>query len=172
MTNRVDALIARVIEREGGYVNHPSDNGGPTKYGITLATLHRWRGTPVSAADVANLSSTEAAQIYKRRYFTDPGFEAIWDPAVQEFLFDYAVNSGPGAAVKALQTAIGVVADGEIGPITKAALNKITNFPALFYRLKAERYELLLRFIGRDSRQAVFAQGWANRLDEFESPIS
>ena len=74
--------------------------------------------------------------------------------------------------MKALQTAIGVTADGGFGPISKAALAKITNMPALFYRLKAERYESLLRYIGRDPSQAVFAQGWANRLDGFEEKLS
>ena len=31
----VDALIGGLIEREGGYVNHPADKGGPTCFGIT-----------------------------------------------------------------------------------------------------------------------------------------
>ena len=33
----VDELIDELIEREGGYVNHPADRGGPTKFGITEA---------------------------------------------------------------------------------------------------------------------------------------
>lgn len=98
MTDNIDALIARVIEREGGYSNNPNDNGGPTKYGITLATLHGWRQAPVSAADVQSLTTSEAAQIYRRNYFVGPGLDAVKDPEIQEFLFDYGVNSGPGAA--------------------------------------------------------------------------
>ena len=31
-SDKVEALIARLIERKGGYVNNPSDHGGPTKY--------------------------------------------------------------------------------------------------------------------------------------------
>lgn len=171
MADTIDALIGRVIEREGGYVDNPNDAGGPTKYGITLATLHGWRKVPVGAADVANLTASEAAQIYRQNYFVGPGLDAVKDPMIQEFLFDYAVNSGTGAAVRALQTALGVPADGSFGPQSKAALDRVNNQVALFYRLKCERYELLLRFIGSSPGNAVFASGWANRLDQFEERI-
>ena len=40
MTN-IDELIDDVIEREGGYVNHPADRGGPTNWGITEAVARR-----------------------------------------------------------------------------------------------------------------------------------
>ena len=33
----VDELIDELIEREGGFVSHPADRGGPTRYGITEA---------------------------------------------------------------------------------------------------------------------------------------
>jgi hypothetical protein len=33
----VDTLIDEVISREGGYVDHPADRGGPTMFGITEA---------------------------------------------------------------------------------------------------------------------------------------
>jgi lysozyme family protein len=171
MTDSIDALIDRVIQREGGYVNNPNDAGGPTKYGITLATLHGWRHAPVSAADVKNLTTNEAILIYRSQYFTKPGLDAVKDPGIQEFLFDYGVNSGPGAAVRALQTALGVTADGDFGPASRAALDKINNQQALFYRLKCERYEMLLRFIGSSPGNAVFAIGWSNRLDQFEEKI-
>jgi len=177
MSDRIGDLIARVIKREGGYVNNSADAGGPTKYGITLATLHEYRGTAVGAADVMNLSEDEAAQIYRTRYFP-AGLEAIDNDAVLEELFDYGVNSGTGAAVSALQTILkreglyqGAI-DGAFGPQSAVALGKVKNWPALFYAIKCERYELLLRYIGRRPDQAQFATGWANRLDTIESPLS
>ena len=33
----IDALIDAVIDREGGYVNHPADRGVPTRWGVTEA---------------------------------------------------------------------------------------------------------------------------------------
>lgn len=41
----VDEMIDAIIRREGGYVNHPADRGGPTRYGITMATLSEELGT-------------------------------------------------------------------------------------------------------------------------------
>lgn len=168
MSDAIDDLISRVIQREGGFVNNPADAGGATKYGITKATLTGWRKSYVSDSDVEAMTEEEARAIYRAVYFDRPGFGAITYPPLLEFLFDFGVNSGPAAATKALQAALGVDADGVFGPISRAALGRCTNLQALFYRLKCERYELLLRFIGRDPAQAQFAAGWANRLDQFE----
>lgn len=171
---RLQQLIDALIAREGGYVNDPDDSGGPTKYGITLAALHEWRRAPVTAADVEALDRSEAAQIYAARYFLNPGFDQVRDPQLQEFLFDFAVNSGPAAAVKGLQSALqqaglysGAI-DGGLGPKTAGALATATNHPALFYAVKCERYELMLRYVGARPVAAKYAAGWANRLDEFQ----
>ena len=32
----IDLYIPKLIKHEGGYVNHPLDKGGATKYGVTL----------------------------------------------------------------------------------------------------------------------------------------
>ena len=170
----LDAMIDRLLEREGGFVNHPADRGGATNWGITQGTLAAWRGVAVSAADVQVMGKDEARAIYRDRYFTKPGFDAIADPELQELLFDYAVNSGPGAAAKGLQTALQGMGlykgniDGGFGPKSQAALAACNNIPELYYRTKCERYELFLRFIGRDPAQAVFATGWSNRMDELQ----
>lgn len=164
MSDAIDTLIDRVIEREGGYVNHPADRGGPTNWGITQATLKAWRQQPVSWADVQALTKDEARKIYRANYFA--GLGDVTDPKVLEFLFDYAVNSGPGRAVRALQSVIGVTADGAFGPMSKAALAKVDQ-ATLYWPLVAERLDNYLRIIGRDHSQAVFATGWANRIVPF-----
>jgi lysozyme family protein len=177
VTDLIGQLIAHVIKREGGYVNDPSDAGGPTKYGITLATLHAYRNRAVSAEDVQMLSEEEAAQIYRTRYFP-AGFEKIKDAGLLELLFDYGVLSGTGASVKALQTVLkrSKLYDGEIdggfGPKSAEALGKVNNWAALFYAVKCERYELFMRYIGASPSQSKYAAGWSNRQDQFEESIS
>ena len=56
----LDAMIDRLLEREGGFVNHPADRGGATNWGVTQGTLAAWRGYPVSVADVHALTRDEA----------------------------------------------------------------------------------------------------------------
>lgn len=174
LSDKTEVLISRLIEREGGYVNHASDRGGPTNWGITQATLAAWRCQPVTEFQVRSLSRDEARIIYRDIYFDRPGFGGIADPELQELVFDFAVNSGPSAAARALQTALRdmglykAAIDGSFGPISQAALKACTNIPELYYRTKCERYELFLRFIGHDPAQSVFASGWANRLDELQ----
>lgn len=164
MSDAIDDLIARVIEREGGFVNNSADRGGATKYGITQGTLSGWRGSPVSIAQVQNLTEDEARKIYRANYFA--GLEGVTDPKVLEFLFDYSVNSGPRRAVQALQTVIGVPADGAFGPQSKAALACVKQ-DSLYWPLIAERLDNYLRIIANDRSQVVFAAGWANRIKPF-----
>ncbi|SRR5579883_1209612 len=174
LSPRIQQLIDALIPREGGYTNDADDAGGPTKYGITLATLHDYRQSPVTAADVEGLGLAEATQIYTWRFFLQPHFDQVRDPNLQELLFDFGVNSGPGAAIKALQAVLareglysGAI-DGDLGPKTLGALAAVKNLAALFYAVKSERYELLLRDVGGRPSDAKFATGWANRLDGFE----
>jgi len=127
----VDAYIADLIEREGGYVNHPSDRGGPTIWGITeaVARAFGYHGA------MQDMPRSVAKQIYLERYWTAPGFDKVNDysASVAEELLDTGVNMGPATAGKFLQRALNVlnqeakvysdvVADGAIGKMTLAAL--------------------------------------------------
>jgi lysozyme family protein len=164
------ALIEGIVQREGGFVNNPNDAGGATKYGITIATLAAWRGSPVSVEDVRNLTVAEAAAIYEKRYIVDPGLDSVLDPQLRELLVDFGVLSGPKRAVMGLQKALGfsdAECDGMFGPKSRAALAAVTNIKALFYAVKCERLEQLLRICANPT-QSVFANGWANRLDHFD----
>ena len=88
----VEYLIDELIEREGGYVNHPADKGGPTRYGVTEAVA-RAHGFPGA---MAQLPREEAAAIYRRIYWLRPRFDEIAKrtPAVAAELFDTGVNMG------------------------------------------------------------------------------
>jgi len=119
--------IEALIVREGGYVDNPSDRGGPTRYGITQAVA-RANGY---AGDMRVLPIALARSIYLKSYWTGPGFDRVAQrvPHVAGELFDTGVNMGVVAAAKFLQralhvlTALPVVCDGVIGSGTLVVLD-------------------------------------------------
>jgi lysozyme family protein len=159
-------IIDGILRREGGYVDHPADKGGPTNYGITLATLGTYRGKPVTIDDVIALTQDEAREIYREQYVVRPGFLRISNDAVRALVVDCAVNHGVKSAVTMLQRAARVFPDGILGDHTRAAVNRMMP-PALYKRLCAARVRFYGDIITRNPSQAVFAAGWANRAAEF-----
>lgn len=178
MSDRIAEMIERVLIREGRdqYTNDPNDAGGPTKWGITQGALAKWRGHPVSAADVQALGKDEAVAIYRRDYMAP--FETIEDPSLLELMFDFGVNHGPARAADALQTVLKRIGyytgniDGDFGPMSRAALAKVQNQAALFYAVKCERLEAYMRYAGRAPANVIYLGGWANRNDQFEKQFA
>jgi lysozyme family protein len=99
-TPLIDALIAR----EGGYVDHPADKGGPTRYGITQATAraHGYAG-PMTA-----LPRATAVAIYLADYWRKPGLDRIATlaPIVAAELLDTGANMGTAIACGFLRRAL------------------------------------------------------------------
>lgn len=164
----IEHILDQIIRREGGYVNHPADRGGPTQYGITAQTLGGWRklGRAATASEVAVFTESEARAIYRQQYITAPGFDSITHPALLALLVDAGVHSGPKRAVQWLQTALGVSADGVIGPKTRAALT-VAEQGVLYGKVLGQRLRYLGRLITDDPKQSAFAAGWMNRMAEF-----
>ncbi len=163
-------IIGEIIKREGGFVDHPSDKGGPTNFGITLRTLRTWRGQPVTREDVRTLTKAEARQIYAERYIQRPKFDKIADARLREHVIDCGVLSGPRTAAKWLQKAAGVTDDGAIGPLTLAAVNG-GDTHTLNTKVAVLRIRSMGRIMTRDHSQAAFALGWLRRATKFLLPV-
>ncbi len=167
----LEAMIDRVIETEGGYVNHRADKGGPTKYGITLRALELYRGKSLTAEHVEDLGLPEARAIYLTDYWITPRFAYLGLPKLpSEMLFDAGVNHGPEQAVKLLQGAIGTLEDGILGPITQECAKRLDpiHLASLFM---AERVSFYGKIITQNPSQAVFAAGWMARCAGFIQSI-
>ncbi len=65
MRDNIDELIDDLIAREGGFVDHPADKGGATRWGITQAVARRHG----YMEQMENLPRNVAAQIYKTQYW-------------------------------------------------------------------------------------------------------
>jgi lysozyme family protein len=159
---RFARCVAEVLRHEGGFVNHPRDPGGATNRGITQATLADWRGVPVTAEDVRALTEKEAREIYRARYWNAIQGDAL--PAGLDLaVFDFAVNSGPGRAVRSLQWHLGVHADGAIGPVTLAAVRKINAA-----RLAGDLCRARLAWLRGLPTWDAFGKGWTARVVDVE----
>ena len=164
------ALMDEIIRREGGYVMHPADRGGATKYGVTRETLTAWRGRPVGIEEVKNLTETEARWIFNALYITQPKFHLIEYTPLRNLLVDCAVLHGVRRTVKWLQHAARVKEDGVIGPVTLAAVNE-KDGRALYRAILARRLRFFGAILRRRPEQAVFAHGWLNRAAEFVEAV-
>ena len=177
---RIDELIDGVIEREGGYGDHPADRGGATRWGITQGVA-RAAGY---AGDMRQLPRGVAVGIYRRLYWTEPGFDrvAAIAPDIAAELFDTGVNMGPGVAVGFLQRALNALnrgasdypdlaVDGQAGAGTRAALSAFLARRApggervLLKAVEALQGERYLALAERRPANEAFLYGWlANRV--------
>ncbi len=178
MPQSIDAMIRDVMRREGGFVHHPADRGGPTKFGITQKTLARHLGREVSAEDVRRISREVAADIYRRVYYLEPGIDRL-PASIRAFVFDSAVNHGPRRAIRFVQqvcNAAGfgpLAVDGLCGPETRrrTAQADAAMGAWLLAALAEERRMFYRLIVARDPSQRVFFKGWMNRLSEFDRAI-
>lgn len=157
---RFDLCLEVVLEKEGGFVDHPADPGGATMMGITERTLAAWRGQPVTAAEVRALPREEAKEIYRALYWNTMRCEDL-PRGIDLMVFDFGVNAGPAASVKLLQRAVGTAADGATGPVTLGAVRRAEP-RALIEALGAAR----LAFYRGLAGFPTFGKGWTRRVAE------
>lgn len=140
----------KLIAHEGGYVQDPRDPGGETKFGISKRSYPN--------VDIANLTLGQAKDIYKKDFW-DRAQCDILPPSVAFQLFDTAVNSGIGQAIRFLQRAVGVADDGVVGALTLNAVRRL-DAETVVARFNGHRLEFMTRLSTWD----VFGRGWARRI--------
>lgn len=151
-SDRFDSILRKLHITEGGYVNSPNDPGGETKFGISKRSYPH--------LDIKNLTKEQADKIY----FDDFWMAMRCDQmplGMDEFVMDFAVNSGVPTVKKKLQQALGVLPDGKIGAVTLAAL-KTANKKRIVRFLFVER-----AIIMASAKKNVFdenSHGWYARL--------
>ena len=163
MKQNWDEALKHILKYEGGYVNHKDDPGGRTNLGVTQRVWEDWTGKPATEEDMRGLTVAMVSPLYKKRYWDAVRGDDL-PSGVDLCVFDCAVNAGVGRASKFLQQAVGVTADGQIGPMTVAAA---TAKPAeevidAFCNLREAHYKSLSTF-------ATFGKGWMNRLGAVEA---
>jgi lysozyme family protein len=160
MKENFNEALKAILKHEGGFVNHPKDPGGMTNLGVTKKVWEEWVGHPVDEKAMRALTPELVGPMYKKKYWDAVKADDLPD-GLDYLMFDFAVNAGPGRAIKIMQKAIGTTPDGAIGPKTMQAL-KDANQSELVAKFSAEKeafYRSLPTF-------ATFGKGWLRRVAE------
>jgi lysozyme family protein len=167
----LEEILPAVFGHEGGYGADPDDKGNWTSGRVGRGTL---KGTKygISAAsypklDIRSLTVTDAIRIYERDFW--PAIKAEQLPANLRYsVFDMAVNAGVSNAVKALQRAAKVTADGVIGPKTLAAALNVS--PLDFAR---QRILHNIAVVRNNPKLMKYLNNWTNRtMDVLQASLA
>lgn len=162
--------ILKVLQHEGGFVNHPNDPGGATNWGITQAVYEKFKGRKVTLEEMRKMPKSDAIAIYKQEYWDRVRGDSIRSYKVAFALFDQAINRGVSASVKQAQKVTGMIQDGIIGPATLNAINSMTEKEFLEKYL-AESIAAYRAIVARRPASADFLEGWLNRVDSISDYV-
>lgn len=166
----IDDVITGVLKREGGtFTNDAQD--APTKWGVTLAALQEFE----PAATIAELQAMDdgaARTFYRWRFAPFMALDVEWRVWVN--VLDAVTLHGPTGAVKAIQTALGLVVDGHLGPKTLAAIHATAAevFCLAFARARLAicvgdiRRDLTAKYgeAAVEETDVKYLGGWCNRI--------
>jgi lysozyme family protein len=160
-------ILANTLHHEGGWADHPADPGGATMKGVTLKTYSDWLGRPATKDELRKISDAHLEAIYRKGYWDKVKGDELAEisPGLAACVFDFAVNSGPGRAAKALQSLCGAVVDGGIGPNT---LKQVKAWVGILGPKQAiDAYQALRQhYLESLDTFATFGKGWTRRLSE------
>ncbi|MBA2748466.1 MAG: peptidoglycan-binding protein [Tatlockia sp.] len=155
---------------EGGFVDNIHDLGGATNIGITQRTYNSFRiKKRLATKSVKFITDTEVHEIYSNMY---------WKPCKAELMklplavvqFDTAVLFGVGGAIKFLQEALGVTADGIFGTGTATALQAHNNKQTA-NKMIDKRIAFHKKRVAEKPSQNVFLDGWLSRANQLRDFI-
>lgn len=158
MNTRIHGNFSEAFEdlilHEGGYVNHPDDPGGETKFGISK------RRYP--SLNIADLTLYQARNIYRKDYWLRYRINQVADLKIASKMLSLLVTMPPqnwGLICQSALRATGttVVLDGVVGSKTIQAIN--TTDPDLL--LVALRSEAAGYY--RSLQNHAFTKGWLSR---------
>ena len=158
---RFDACLAFTLAREGLFNDDPRDSGRATMKGVTLATYRDWTDNPAATADeLRAITDPQLRALYSVRYWQPCRCQDL--PAgVDLMVFDHGVNCGVRRSAILVQNAVGVTADGWIGPATLAGVHKIpvASLIDMLARMQDHYYRRLVSF-------PTYGRGWLSRLQQ------
>jgi lysozyme family protein len=163
MSDSFKECLDLVLKSEGGYVNNPADPGGMTNLGVTKRVWEEFTGHESDEKEMRSLTFEKVAPLYEQKYWR-PCYGEVLPRGLDFVVFSMGVNAGPGRSVKLLQSSIGCVPDGVIGPATRRLISDSNSATLIgkFSEARREYYRSLKNF-------PIFGKGWLNRVDHEET---
>ncbi|MEN2997548.1 MAG: glycosyl hydrolase 108 family protein [Brevinematia bacterium] len=158
MDKRFTRFFEDILKHEGGYVNHPADKGGETKYGISKRAYPN--------LDIKNLTKEQAMEIYYRDYWIKSNANEIAEYSFQiaTKYCDIAINMGISTARMLLRNAlktVGIDTSDIISGVKQAVEQGKKD--VLLMALKQEQIQRYYSIVSRNPTQEVFLKGWLRR---------
>ena len=186
----IDKLIPFILKWEDGFVNDPTDRGGATNKGVTIATYKAYcsqKGLPRPTVEqLKNITDAHWREIFKTMYWDNWKADEIHSQKVANILVDWVWGSGIHG-IKKPQALLGVKVDGIVGDKTLSAVN-FADPEELFGAIYQKRVKFLNvivansvaayeKKIGRKATEAEllkytqkrFINGWLNRLMDIKT---
>jgi lysozyme family protein len=162
MKDNFPKALELLLKHEGNFVNDSRDNGGMTNLGVTIRVWEEWVGHDVDEKQMRNLTPLMVAPLYKRKYWDACRADELVS-GVDYCVFDVAVNSGVGRAIKFLQSCVGATPDGGFGSITSALVKEAEKNPTRLIEVYCAKR---LEFLQSLKTFPVFGNGWSRRVAE------
>ena len=184
-------IIDKVLENEGGFVDHIKDPGGATKHGVSLRWLLQLGDVDndgilegdfdgdgdVDVDDIRKMTRGDAIRLYRERWWDPNRYSQIQDIQMAYKVFDFAINMGKKGSHRIIQRAVNRITpgtlkvDGALGTKSITAINGMV--ATVEFRRQLVRFtcaEALVRYIRiyeKDpNRFVVFLHGWSRRAFE------
>ncbi|CCH01235.1 hypothetical protein FAES_3226 [Fibrella aestuarina BUZ 2] len=180
----------KTMGHEGGYANHPDDEGGETFAGIARNSNPGWSGWklidqlkktyPRARWDEVMLGNADlmawVRALYKANYWDVNRLDQVKSQAIANELFDTGVNMGVEIAAEFLQRALNmtnenaklyrdIAVDRQVGPMTLGLLNTHPNSYDVYKWLNVLQGARYVQILERKTPQEVFARSWISRVD-------
>lgn len=158
-----EKALAVILHHEGLWSDHRDDPGGATMKGVTLRTFSEFLGRPATKEELRGITDEQLGKIYRKRYWDVVACPRL-PSGLDLVVFDMAVNSGPGRAVRILQETLGVTADGSVGPKTLVAIgdHDLVDLIGAYSEGRNSFYRNLPIY-------ATFGKGWLRRVEEVKA---
>jgi lysozyme family protein len=166
-----DVFLPLLLGFEGGYVDNPTDPGGETNKGVTMATFrtssHSLLGVDPTSANLKALTDAQAGILYKNLYWDKMQGDNFGLQELANIVCDFYVNAGTHAT-SMLQTVLNnmgahLVVDGGIGAASLQAMSALP--PDQIYNNYKQQRIAYYQNLG--VRYPQFLKGWLARVNAF-----